>query len=88
METNKPVSYDKLTQSKEWTDLFSGKKMNLLKESNLYLHILSHQIIVAKFYQFEVPVRTTFPYFKVALSDISKYPVPRLMEKYLEDQKK
>jgi len=35
METNKPVSYDKLTQSKEWTDLFSGKKMNLLKESIL-----------------------------------------------------
>jgi A/G-specific adenine glycosylase len=88
METNKPVSYDKLTQSKEWTDLFSGKKMNLLKESNPYRHILSHQIIVAKFYQLEVPVRTTFPYLKVALSDISKYPVPRLMEKYLEDQKK
>jgi A/G-specific adenine glycosylase len=87
IEKEKAVSYNKLTKSQEWKDLFPGKKVNLLKESNPYRHILSHQIIVAKFYQLEIPVRRTLPYLKVALSNISKYPVPRLIEKYLEDQK-
>jgi A/G-specific adenine glycosylase len=85
IEKEKAVSYNKLTQSKEWNDLFLGKQVNLIKESKPYRHILSHQIIVAKFYQLEVPLRTNLPYLKVACYNISKYPIPRLVEKYMEE---
>jgi A/G-specific adenine glycosylase len=85
IEKEKAVSYDKLIRSKEWNDLFLGKKVNLIKESKPYRHILSHQIIVARFYQLEVHVKTKLPYLKVAFNDISKYPVPRLVDKYLEE---
>lgn len=86
IEKERAISYNKLTQSKEWNDLFSGMKVKLLKQSKPYRHILSHQIIVAGFYQLEVAARTNLHYLKVAYNDISKYPVPRLVEKYLEDQ--
>ncbi len=88
VEKEKAISYNKLIRSKEWNDLFLGKKMKLLKESKPYRHILSHQIIVAKFYQLETAFQSDMSYLKVAISDIEKYPVPRLVEKYLEDQSK
>jgi A/G-specific adenine glycosylase len=88
IEKEKAVSYNKLIQSQEWNDLFSGKKVKLLKESKPYRHILSHQIIVAKFYQLEIASQSHMPYLKVASDGIGKYPVPRLVEKYLEDQNK
>jgi A/G-specific adenine glycosylase len=86
IETEKAVSLKKLILLKEWTDLFSGRKVNLLKESKTYRHILTHQVIMAKFYQLEISAHDRLPYLKVALSDVGKYPVPRLVEKYLNQK--
>ncbi len=87
IETLKAVGYKKLMLQKEWSDLFSGKNVVLVKESKRYRHILSHQIIVAKFYQLKISPFSGLPFQKVALKEILKYPVPRLIEKYLEEVK-
>jgi len=87
IETLKAVGYKKLMLQKEWSDLFSGKNVELVKESKRYRHILSHQIIVAKFYQLKISPFSGLPFQKVALKEIVKYPVPRLIEKYLEEVK-
>jgi len=86
IETGKTESYKKLVLSKEWNNLFSGMKVTLLKESKTYKHILTHQVIVAKFYQLKIPETEMLPFLKVQITKVGKYPVSRLVEKYLESE--
>jgi len=85
IETEKAMSHKKLILHKEWNDLFSGMKVTLLKESKPCRHILTHQVIIAKFYHLEISSHARLPFLKVACNEIGKYPVPRLVEKYLEE---
>jgi A/G-specific adenine glycosylase len=84
IETTKPTSQQRLIQSQEWNGLFLGKKLILLKESKVYFSILSHQKIQAKFYLLQLSSQSHLPFQKVLTIDIKNYPVPRLIEKYLE----
>jgi A/G-specific adenine glycosylase len=86
IETGKPVSCKQLALSKEWKVLFSGRKVKLRKESKIYRHILTHQVILAKFYHLELSENIRLPYLKVRFGDLENYPVPRLVEKYLESE--
>jgi A/G-specific adenine glycosylase len=86
IETEKSVSHKKLILLKEWNNLFSGMKLTLLKESKIYRHNLTHQIIIAKFYNLEISPGARLPFLKVGFTDVEKYPVPRLVEKYLESE--
>jgi A/G-specific adenine glycosylase len=86
IETWKPVSCKQLALSKEWNYFFSGRKVKLLKESKMYRHFLTHQVIIAKFHQLELYENIRLPYLKVRLADIANYPVPRLVEKFLESE--
>jgi len=83
IETEKAVSLKKLVQSKKWNDLFSKRKVELLKESKAYRHILTHQVIVTKFYHLEISPHAKLPFLKVHITEVGKYPVSRLVEKYL-----
>jgi A/G-specific adenine glycosylase len=82
IETERAISYKKLILQKEWNEIFSRKKVVLLSESKIYRHILSHQVIVAKFYQLKIASESGLPFKKIFLKDLDKYPVPRLIEKY------
>lgn len=86
IETTKAVNTGSLMKSAEWRTLFTGRELVLQKVSAPYRHILSHQVIVAKFYHLEVSGKSEQGFTKVAFKDIAKYPVPRLIEKYLEEQ--
>jgi A/G-specific adenine glycosylase len=85
IETEKAVSLKKLVLSKEWKDFFHDHKIITVKESKTWRHILSHQVILAKFYQVEIPATVFLPFLKVNMNKIDEYPVPRLVEKYLEE---
>ena len=85
IETGKAVSQKKLILLKEWAGFFSGRKVVLLKESKIYRHILTHQVIMAKFYHLEISPGTRLSFLKIPLKDIGKYPVPRLVEKFIEE---
>ena len=85
IETEKEISLKKLVLSKEWKTIFHDHKIEIGKESKPYRHILSHQIILAKFYQVEIPATVSLPFLKVNFNKIEEYPVPRLVEKYLEE---
>ncbi len=86
IETENTINHKELILSKEWDDLFSGMTVTLLKESKTCRHILTHQIIVAKFYHLRISSGTGLPFLKVDFNDIVKYPIPRLVEKFLETQ--
>ncbi len=85
IETGKALSYKKLILQKEWDNLFSGKKVTMSKESKTYRHILTHQVIIAKFYHIEIASSSGLPFQKVSFKSLGNYPVPRLIEKYLEE---
>jgi A/G-specific adenine glycosylase len=87
IETKKAISFEMLILQKEWTEFFRGKKVTLLKESKIYRHILTHQIIVAKFYHLEISSEPGLPFQEVTINDLGKYPVPRLIDRYLKDEK-
>ena len=65
IETKIATTHKKLILSKEWNDLFSGMKIKLIKESKVYRHILSHQVIMAKFYHLELPSGSVLPFQKI-----------------------
>jgi A/G-specific adenine glycosylase len=84
IETEKNISLKKLMKMKEWQHIFQTEQPNLLEESKLYRHVLTHQIIIAKFYHLEFHAKVRLPFVKVAIGDLEKYPVPRLIEMYLQ----
>jgi A/G-specific adenine glycosylase len=83
IEKEKVISHKTLIKSKEWQAIFPAGNIKLLNISQARRHILTHQIIVAKFYHIEAPVNIDLPFLKINLSDISKYPLPRLIDKYI-----
>ena len=60
---------------------------NKVFESSIRKHILSHQIIYAKFYHFESLSKFDANWFAIKKSELENYPIPRIIDKYLEEQK-
>ena len=54
-----------------------------LDVSGQYIHLLTHQKIHARFYRFHFEKKTDLPYTLVPLGELSEYPVPKLIERYL-----
>ncbi len=54
-------------------------------ESATITHILSHQRIFAQFHHFDfIPKKLDGDWIKVKLNEIQEYPIPRLIDRYLE----
>lgn len=85
IETPKEMVFDELSELKEWQDIFKDATIHIKAESREYKHVLSHQIIYARFYKLETH---TEPGLHDAIllmepSSIDSYPLPRLMDRYL-----
>lgn len=60
---------------------------NKVFESATTKHILSHQHIYATFHHFNsFPDKTNENWLKIKQSDIQEYPLPRIIDRYLEEQ--
>ena len=84
IETNEKLPMDNLIQLPEWDILFNKSTYSIAAVHDEIKHVLSHQIIHARF--FEILIRESFEsnYLKVSISDIDKYPVPILIGNYIE----
>ncbi len=76
---------NKLKASDEWNKIFGETDTNLISVSPLIKHVLSHQIIYARFYKLETSDELTSLNDHILLesSELDSYPVPRLIEKYI-----
>ena len=63
-----------------------GRAVTLGERSAPVRHVLSHQVIHARFWQAELPVRSTVPkgWVVACEADLAKHAVPRLIERYLQ----
>lgn len=87
IETPRPTSPGRLMESQSWKELFTDSRNKPLRVSKNIKHILTHQVIHAKFYHLDYfpgdqAIISSFQ--EVYLSEIGNYPVPKLIENYLE----
>ena len=68
------------------SDSFKASGLTLLKKSTEYKHILSHQKIYATFWLVSANKMIEFDsnYTKIPLIEINNYPVPKLIDNYLQ----
>jgi A/G-specific adenine glycosylase len=79
-----------LIESRDNAEITNWEKYTLnnpSKVSSEIKHILSHQRIHAKFYHFsEKPITIDSNWKKIKLSEIQDFPLPRLIDRYLENE--
>ena len=88
IETTQPVSENRLMKSAEWKNTFRNNRIEIIGVSEERKHILSHQHIHARFFQvFAESANWHFPddWKRVTRKSVKKYAIPRLIEKYLEE---
>ncbi len=73
-------------ESEEWKKYFSRKKIGIEQISPTVRHVLSHQVIHARFWK--IRYQGTFEFLNseyVNVEELIRYPFPRLIDKYLEE---
>lgn len=89
IETESEEPFDRLTEIPLLEVLTGNIPFTIQKVSKIYIHQLSHQKIHARFIMMnvsELPKTLPEGYQKIKLTAIHKYPVSRLVHKFLEDQ--
>jgi len=88
IETEKPISLKKLIPGREWKDLFGSSGASITACSDIYKHVLTHQIIFARFYL----VNNLSPshlinqdFIEIKFESIINLPVPKLIDRFLHN---
>jgi A/G-specific adenine glycosylase len=87
IESTDSFSVDKLIQTKDWDSLFERNNPHIVSVSQNFKHQLTHRQIIARFYEMEITSElkgTDDKYIVVHEENIHKYPLPRLIDRYLE----
>lgn len=87
IETDKPASIDDLVKTDDWRALFGDSNLHIIATSENYKHLLTHRQINARFYKVEIQHEINQKgnaFLLVDENDIQKYPLPRLIDRYLE----
>jgi A/G-specific adenine glycosylase len=87
IQTSRPVSIAKLQSHPAWTDLFNDQKPALIQSTRIFRHLLTHQVIHAKFYlvddnKDQIGINNSF--LKISFIEIPTVPVPRLIENFIK----
>ena len=88
IESKEAISEKKLESSPEWEKLFHGQNPGIVKVTGPFKHVLSHQVINATFYIIRHVPDSTLPFLKISIHAMEKYPMPRLIEIFVNDLRK
>lgn len=80
METPGTLPVRKMVNTTEWNEMFPGIQGSVVKQFFTMKHLLSHQIIHARFFYIDLENRPAFDFTIVPISKLNDYPVPRLIE--------
>lgn len=85
IESKRNVGFSKLKEDKEWKKIFGKSQVILNSKSKTYTHKLSHQMLFVVFYTIEI-TGALKSFKEIEISQLNKFPVPRLIENYFTDQ--
>jgi A/G-specific adenine glycosylase len=66
-----------------FTSLLNTSAAVLGNVTDEYIHLLTHQKLHVRFYRVHIPEKIELPFIPVKVSDLSAYPVPRLIDRYV-----
>jgi A/G-specific adenine glycosylase len=84
VEAEEDLSMDALESTRQWQDIAGAHEMTISPVIETARHILSHRELSVKFFFVTSDDYYHTDYIKVALADIHKYPVSRLIENILK----
>ena len=88
IETDHSMELEEIMQTNTFNELFrnTGDLSISVLEKNGIKHILSHQILHAKFYQIEIRNENSYlkKFLKTPLENINDYAVPRLLHRFFD----
>lgn len=87
IETVRPACIKKLMEHPVWTETFDHQKPFINGSTKVVRHILTHQIIHAKFWLIDDnrnKIRTNNSCFKVSFEELASIPVSRLIENFIK----
>lgn len=86
IEMNTQVDLPALAETNEWKRYFKRREIHVKHVSKTYKHILSHQVIHARFWTIEHTGELNIGNAQyIALGELDQYPVPRLIDEYLKE---
>jgi A/G-specific adenine glycosylase len=88
IESPTEVLPEELMRSKDWAKMIDGSDYVLKSISKSYLHQLSHQRIQARFISIDIqnPRLSNFSdYLSLPIKDLHNYPIPRLIDKFVDE---
>jgi len=88
IETMEEVKPEDLPQTKQWQELFGNEKITITHISPLNKHVLSHQLIMNRFYVVELDNKQYKPqvdFIKIKMADFNKYSTPKMIENFITD---
>ncbi|KPK84539.1 MAG: hypothetical protein AMS27_09630 [Bacteroides sp. SM23_62_1] len=87
IETGQPASLQKLRDTPGWKNIFGSPGPEVLKYSTIRKHILTHQVIFARFYFVgRYPARLlTGNYLKIHQKKLNDLPLPRLIDRFIKE---
>jgi A/G-specific adenine glycosylase len=85
IETTKDILPEKLSSSPEWKKMMGEVTFSHVNQSHLFKHILTHQLIFARFFIIlsEGDHFPALPFLLLPLEEVKKYPVPRMIEEFI-----
>ena len=84
IENTEEKSEKEICASKNWGDLFKGVTANIIKISPRIKYKLTHQTIFAQFWHIDSKVPANKNTISIQKKDLKRYPIPKLLEKYLK----
>lgn len=87
IESEKTMSVEEVLSSKEFAQITGNKPFTLSKTSPVFTHKLTHRTLIAQFIEIklsqELPPIETKDIFLSPEKDLGNYPIPRLIDLYL-----
>ena len=89
IETKDPVRPDAIPDLPEWKAIFGKQTPHIAACSSKYVHRLTHQVLHTFFIKIDIYADNLWLQThckKIPLSSVDQFGIPRLMERYLEDE--
>lgn len=90
IETAGPIEEARFLSSKEFKEILIGENFSVKLVSKTIKHVLSHQVIYARFWELSLPDRPPMKnnYLQVEEKTMEAYAFPKLISNYLENNHK
>ena len=89
IESEKELTSDQFLKNQDFCTLTNGVEYTIEGISTLRKHILSHQILLTKFYHIRINGYSSFlkeNYRFISETELGTLPIPKLIENYLNEE--